>query len=261
MKPFVRHIIHTLLAVLFCAGIGFIVYNVRTQRKLVTVNGLKVEFADSLKFVSENDIKGFLAYNYGAYIGQRLDSIKLRIIETMLESRSAVLESQAWTTEDGILHVRITQRAPEIRFDNGSEGYYIADDGYVFPLHKSYTADVLSVHGNIPSMPTSSYKGLAPTSEERSWFSQMLEFKRVAYSKKGPAKKIDSLWVDNSGDLRLRVANEEEIFVFGAPEQLEDKFAKIDKYFAYIKPLKEDGHYKIVNLKYKKQIICRQKDI
>ena len=121
MKPFVRHIIHTLLAVLFCAGIGFIVYNVRTQRKLVTVNGLKVEFADSLKFVSENDIKGFLASNYGAYIGQRLDSIKLRIIETMLESRSAVLESQAWTTEDGILHVRITQRAPEIRFDNGSE--------------------------------------------------------------------------------------------------------------------------------------------
>ena len=110
-------------------------------------------------------------------------------------------------------------------------------------------------------MPTSSYKGLAPTSEERDWFSQMLEFKRVAYSKKGPAKKIDSLWVDNSGDLRLRVANEEEIFVFGAPEQLEDKFAKIDKYFAYIKPLKEDGHYKIVNLKYKKQIICRQKDI
>ena len=172
-----------------------------------------------------------------------------------------MLESQAWTTEDGILHVRITQRAPEIRFDNGSEGYYIADDGYVFPLHKSYTADVLSVHGNVPSMPTSSYKGLAPTSEERDWFSQMLEFKRVAYSKKGPAKKIDSLWVDNSGDLRLRVANEEEIFVFGAPEQLEDKFAKIDKYFAYIKPLKEDGHYKIVNLKYKKQIICRQKDI
>ena len=54
MKPFVRHIIHTLLAVLFCTGIGFIVYNVRTQRKLVTVNGLKVEFADSLKFVSEN---------------------------------------------------------------------------------------------------------------------------------------------------------------------------------------------------------------
>ena len=35
---------------------------------------------------------------------------------------------------------------------------------------------------------------------------------------------------------------------------------KIDKYFGYIVPVKGEGHYKTVNLKYKNQIICRQKD-
>ncbi|HAZ74451.1 MAG TPA: hypothetical protein DHU72_04615 [Rikenellaceae bacterium] len=261
MKSYVHHIIYATLTVLLCTGVGLIVHDVRTKRKLVTVNRLQVEFADSLKFVSESDIKGFLSANYGPYIGQRLDSIKLHDIESMLKSRSAVLESQAWTTEDGTLHISITQRAPQMRFANGSSGYYIASDGYIFPLHKSYTADVPTIYGNVPMMPSANYKGPAPTIEQREWFSDMLEFKRTAYSRQGPSKKIDSLWVDSKGDLRLTVQGENEMFIFGNPEQLEEKFAKIDKYFAYIKPFKQEGYYKIVNLKYKEQIICRQKDI
>ena len=52
-----------------------------------------------------------------------------------------------------------------------------------------------------------------------------------------------------------------EKFVFGDLDDFGEKFAKIDDFYAYIKPEKPDTEYKVVNLKYKKQIICRQKDI
>ena len=64
-----------------------------------------MHFADSLRFVSEQDIRDYLDKRYGPYIGERMDSVQLARIEDMLESRSAVMRAEAWTTDDGVLHV------------------------------------------------------------------------------------------------------------------------------------------------------------
>ena len=47
------------------------------ERSLRTCEGVRVEYADAYRFVSEQDIKDYLDKYYGAYIGQRLDSIAL----------------------------------------------------------------------------------------------------------------------------------------------------------------------------------------
>lgn len=262
MKAVVRYTIDFLLAAALAAALAFIMHGVRSGRRMTTCNRLEVEFRDSLKFVSKEDISNSLTANYGPYIGQHLDSLRLDRMEELIESRSAVLESQAWTTDDGVLHISISQRVPEIRFGDGQDGYYIDKEGYVFPLHKEYTAPVLVIGGAVPSMPTRGYKGPAPSPDDRAWFADMLEFKRASEKRhRGPARHIDRIWVENNGDIVMRLDSHPENFIFGKPQEIEEKFAKIDKYFAYIKPFKEDGQYKTVNLKYKNQIICRQRDI
>ena len=38
-----------------------------------------------------------------------------------------------------------------------------------------------------------------------------------------------------------------------------EKFRKMEKYYTHIVPAKGEGHYKHVNLKFKGQIVCKEK--
>lgn len=260
MNRTVRLITASILAAALCTGLGFLVHVTREDRLKLSCSRLEVHFKDSLKFVTKNDIKGYLDSRYGNYIGQRLDSVDLSRIEKLIESRSAVLKSEAWTTSDGTLHISITQRAPVMRFQDGEKGFYIASNGYIFPLHKSYTAAVRTVNGNIPVNVPDGYKGEAPTAEERAWLCSMLEMNRIIESSRTWRNITDSIFVNSGGDVVLRMSRGDELFILGKPHSLKEKFAGIEKYYDYIAPSVDEGHYKTVNLKYRRQIICRQKD-
>ncbi len=258
MKRIVRIIAASLTLAAFCAGMGTLVHLTREDRSKLGCNSLEVHFTDSLKFVSEEDIRGFLDSRYGRYIGQRLDSVRLSEIERMIESRSAVLKSEAWTTSDGTLHISISQRAPMMRFQNADKGFYIDSEGYIFPLHRSYTAPVRVVYGSIPVNVRDGYKGFAATQEERAWLGSMLEMNSIIENSRRWKSGIDSIAVRPDGDIVLKMSRGDELFILGEPHSLKDKFAGIEKYYDYIAPSKEEGYYGSVNLKYKKQIICRQ---
>lgn len=67
--------------------------------------------------------------------------------------------------------------------------------------------------------------------------------------------------IADNGDLWIQLYEGKEKFVFGQVTDIEQKFGGIEKYYNYIAPTKEGNYYKTVILKYKKQIICNQKDI
>ena len=160
MKAAVRYSLAAVLAVALCVGVAFLYRTVRQESALVVCGRLDVHFADSLRFVSEQDIRDYLDKRYGPYIGERMDSVQLARIEDMLESRSAVSRCEAWATDDGVLHLDITQRAPVLRFMRSEEeGFYVDESGYIFPLHPSYTAPVPVVEGAIPVDIPAGYKG------------------------------------------------------------------------------------------------------
>jgi len=259
MKTPLQTITAILLAIVFFAGSGVLLHFVREERLQKTCGKLQVEFGDSLKFVSEKNIRDYIDKSYGKYIGSRIDSVELGRIESLLESKSAIRRCEAWTTDDGILHVKISQRAPAVRLMySDTEGFYCDETGYIFPLHSSYTAPVPTIRGNIPVRPAQGYKGLAEKEEERQWISRMLAMQKYIYGSSKLKALIREVSVSDNGDFTLTTNNGEEEFIFGEASDLEEKFDKIDKYYAYIRPNKSEESYKIVNLKYKKQIICRQ---
>lgn len=142
MNKVLKYSIFGVLVAGFCVGMWFLSRETRDGRTSLACRSLEITFCDTLEFVSKEDIRGFISSGYGAYLGQQLDSVNLGKIEKILESQSAVLNSEAWVTDDGVLHVSITQRAPVVRFQNGEVGYYSDDLGFIFPLHPRYTADV-----------------------------------------------------------------------------------------------------------------------
>ena len=95
MKKAFRYILFGVLAAAFCVGIGFLYSRVRQEQGRIICGRLEVNFSDSLRFVSEQDIREYLDTRYGSFVGQRLDSVGLARIEDILEARSAVMRCEA----------------------------------------------------------------------------------------------------------------------------------------------------------------------
>ena len=258
MKKGVKYLIFVFILLAFAAVMGLIYTCAVGNRGLATCTGVDVKIKDNFKFVNKSDVETYLSQYYGSYIGQRIDSVNLAKIEGMLDRQSAVLKREAWTTNDGLLHISITQREPVVRFQRGDDGFYVDDRGFIFPLQSNYSSLVPVVDGNIPISAGHGFKGEATSSKEREWIGQVLDLVRFMQHSKIWSDNIVQMSVDDNGDLLLVPREGKERFIFGTPEDAQAKFERISQYYSYIKPAKEENFYRTVNVKYDGQIICRQ---
>lgn len=252
----VRYIITIVTVVLVFGTAAVAVIAGRNSRKPLVCKSLDVVIVDSLEndFVNKADVKRFLDKEYGGYIGTVLDSIDLCRIETIIDGRSAVMKSQAFVTKDGTLHIKVTQRKPIVRFQKTDGGFYADAEGYVFPLQSSYASYVQIIDGDIPINMKSGHKGEIENPEEKIWFDKVM--KLVNFIEDSPWKeRIVQIHVGNGGELTLIPREGEEKFIIGQPMNIEDKFARIEKYYTAIAPL--ERNYKTINLIFNGQIVCR----
>ena len=97
MKPAVRYIVAA-SAVTACLFLWLVGDRIGAEnRREVTCNSVDAIIADSLAFISPDDIKDWMA-DYGTYLGLRLDSVDLKKVEAVIDGKSAVRKSQAWLT-------------------------------------------------------------------------------------------------------------------------------------------------------------------
>lgn len=262
MKPIVRRGLGLLLIVA-CVILWSV--SLRTSRSMLrtrTCQGkgtLDVIVTDSLQrnFVGREDIEKWLDNEYRAYAGLPLDSVNLTRIESIVTGHSAVRECQAWLTDDGILHIRLSQREPLIRFDDGNGGFYADADGFIFPLQERGVADVPVVDGKLPFSVARGYKGGLTEPAHKEWMDRVLH---LVSAMKGTVweKDIRRITASADGDLVLTPLEGKERFLFGQPVRVEEKLYLMEKYYDSVVPSKEPGFYKTVDLRHGGQIVCRK---
>ena len=259
MKKVLKHILLSLCGTLIvvCMACSFIAG--RNMRKVLKCERLEVCIKDSLqnRFVSAKDVKRFLDKEYGKYIGMPLDSLDLVKIEKIIDGRSAVMKSQAYVTKDGALHVDVIQRSPVVRFQKKDGGFYADAEGFIFPLQSTYASHVQVIDGHIPLAANSGYKGEISDPEEREWFKSIMSLVNYIEGSKIWKDKIVQIYVADNGDIALVPRTGKEIFIFGKPETMEEKFEKMGKYYKVIIPEKGSGAYKTVDLRFRGQIVCK----
>jgi cell division protein FtsQ len=258
MKPVVRYLIAA-SAVAACVFLALVGDRVGAKnRHEVTCNSVDALIADSLqrKFISPDDIKDWMA-DYGTYLGLRLDSVDLRRVEAVIDGKSAVRKSEAWLTDDGVLHISVTQREPVVRFQSASGGYYADADGFLFPLQLRHTARVPVVDGHLPLKLGKDFKGEPGTEKERQWVLAVIDLVRYLGEQKEWNDLVGQITVDKNGNLVLIPREGTERFVFGTPTDIDAKFGRVRKYYESIAPSQENS-YQIVDVRYKDQVICRR---
>ncbi len=235
-----------LFVLVFFTGIGaLLVLSQRESHELACKN-IEVSIPGELHFVNTEDILNSLSSSYGVLIGERLCDINLGRIENILNIKPSVRQSEAWVTKDGVLHVAVYQREPVVKIvDKKGRGYYADAEGIVFPLSPVYDASV-------PQILSSTAKGMSIQ-----WLTQAISLVNYISGSDRWNSRIISYSIAENNDFILH--SDKEQIIFGDFNDRDRKFSYLDEYFTKIQP-REDG-YKIVNLKYKGQIICRKKDM
>jgi cell division protein FtsQ len=261
LKKTLKYVLLGLCGALLAAAIVLAYLAGKDSRRTIRCEGVDIVILDSMKnsFVSENDVRAYLDKEYGRYKDEAIDSIDLVKIEKIIDGRSAVLKSHAYVTRDGILHIDVTQRRPIVRFQKNDGGFYADKDGFIFPLQRSFASHVQIIDGKIPLAANSGYKGAIADPKEKEWFDRIMEIVNFIEKDRTWKDKIVQISVREDGDLILIPREGRERFLFGQPEDVEEKFSKMEKYYTHILPAKGEGHYRTVDLKYKGQIVCREK--
>lgn len=256
MKKAVKYLLFALSLALILCITALVLIQARERRHLMTCKSVEISFKDTLNFVSEDDVRTYLKRDCPVLIGQRVDSIRLYEIEKALDSRSAILSAQAWTS-DSVLHISIRQREPVARMETADHAFYIDDRGFIFPVQGDCGKTFPLVQGRLPLHEPVGYKGLSSTEEGQEWVEKMLTL--IAYMKKSKWDgRIAKMTVLADGDIVMTPVEGRENYIFGRPENVQEKFARMNEYCKRIKPAVEDDYYASVNVKYKGQIICRK---
>lgn len=259
MSKTVRHIINGVSGALLAACLVLAYMSGVSCRAPLKCTGLNVVIADSSmnRFVSKADVKKFLDKEYGEYVGMLLDSIDLAKVEKIIDGRSAVNKSEAYTTRDGMLNVKVTQRTPVVRFQKSDGGFYADAEGFLFPLQSSYASRVQVIDGDIPLKANSGYKGEITDEKERAWLGKVIDLVNYMENSRTWKDKIVQITVCDGGELIMVPREGTERFHFGQPDEIQEKFLKMEKYYTAVVPAKGEKEYSVVNLEYDGQIVCR----
>lgn len=259
MKKVAKYMLYVgLSTILLACIIAAYIAGVQSRKPLVC-KGIRIEVLDSAQnsFVTTSDVRKYLDKSYGKLIGMPLDSIDLVKVEKAVDSRSAVLKSQAYVTRDSILNITVTQRKPVVRFQKKDGGFYADAEGYIFPLQSSYASHVQIIDGEIPLAANSGYKGDIEDPKEKAWFKSVMNVVNFIEGSKTWKGKIVQISVDEKGELILVPREGNEKFLFGQPNSLAEKFGKMEKYYTTIIPEKGSERYRTVDVRFANQIVCK----
>lgn len=255
-----KHIINiTFGAILLCALTASWMLG-KADREPIVCKGVSITITDSTtnQFITPVEIRKILDKEYTDYTGTPIDDIDLTRVEQILDGKSAILKSEAYTTKDSMLNIIVTQRKPIVRFQKGKKGFYADAEGFLFPLQSTYTSHVQVIDGNIPLKIRHGYIGKPDTEKEQRWLGNILNVVQYIDASKVWKDKIVQITIDDDGELTMIPREGCERFLFGQPVNIDDKFRKMGIYYKGISKEKGEGYYNLVDLRYDGQIVCRQ---
>ncbi|MFN4080068.1 MAG: cell division protein FtsQ/DivIB [Saprospiraceae bacterium] len=220
-------------------------------------NDIRIEvepLENGLKLITERDVKQALFLAFGnTLMSTELHRLEVGRIESVLEDDPFVRQSDAWIDRNNILHVRIRQRRPILRIlDKEGENYYIDAQGAMMPPSRNFTAHVLVATGAIgPYVRDFREKKNSPLRD-------VFELAQYILADDFLASLCQQIHVNNMGDIELVPLLGKQKIILGNTRNLDDKFGRLKTFYREAMPYAGWQTYKIINLKFNGQIVCRK---
>lgn len=216
---------------------------------------VRIKDSGTDRFVTEDQVLELIEKHAADMKGSPVREADLTSLESMLEGKIAIKESNASVSRKGTVNVTVTQRKPVIRFQCQNGGFYSDETGYLFPLAPTFSSDVPIVTGNLPVNPTGKHRGHLK-GKDSIWISDMVKIAEYMGHNPFWNSQIQQMFVMQNGDIIMfpRVGGQK--IIFGTADMIGEKFAKLDVFYRKVMPVHGWNRYSTINLKYRNQIIC-----
>ncbi len=209
-------------------------------------SSVEIIIKDSLKtnFVHPDDIRAALIKEKAWPVDSLMSGLNLMTIHHAILSNKLVKSAKVYKKGDKI-YANIYQREPVLRvFTDSGDAYYVDRDREVLPVSINFAVHVPIVTGKLD--------------EE---FAQNELYDFISYLKNSSTWDawIDQIVVKSNRDVVLIPKAGDFKIVFGQLDQLNEKFSRLELFFAKGLNVVGWNRYKEINLKFDNQIVCTRK--
>ncbi len=229
------------IGLLLLVGGLFAFSNQRNNARKVEKSNIKF-LGENKLFITDATVSKLLIQNQRPVTEQPKDIIDLNELEIALNSNPMIKRAEVFMSVNGELSAEIEQKRPIARV-NTNASYYIDDEGSFMPLSSNYAARVPLVTGNIKKNKLETVFQFAKAVDEDEFLKR-----HVIEIRQNGDKTID-----------FKIRKSDFTVHLGTLEKLEKKINNFKAF--YQKALKDKilDSYKVVNLKFDKQVICTKK--
>jgi cell division protein FtsQ len=258
MKGLARKIAPLFGALVLLVLLGFVTRH-QNHMKCKGVD-IVVHSEAEMYFIDRDDVYHQVINAADSVEGRRMITLDTRHIENAIGQLPEVKKVDVFKTIHGKLQVNVDLRVPVARvFNPNGTSFYIDEAGEMMPLSTKYIARVLTVNGHIKQAALPTGKELQKVSV---WGDQQRDIHRLAsFIQRDPFwnAQIQQLYVNENLDYVLipRVGNYE--IHIGKMTDIETKFNHLNAFYEQSLSQGDWNQYRIINLKYKDQIVCNKK--
>jgi cell division protein FtsQ len=215
--------------------------------------GIGVKINNEGTLVYPEDINAIIEKSGIAGTGKPLNDKTVNEVKKLLETKSYLKDIVVYKTGDSILHVEFNQRIPALCLLNeDGASCYLDRDGYAFPRSLRYAYNVPIVTGNI-KIPQ---KNSLPT--DSAFTRTLLSFAGFISANPFWNAQIQQINIDKNKNVELTVCSDDHCIRMGQLTDYEEKMRKLYAFYTKLSPSKK-AEYKIIDLRFKKQIVAHLK--
>ena len=201
---------------------------------------IRVIVTDSIsnRFVTGDEIKKLFMEAYPSIIGSPMRTMDFREMEVVVETHPAIQTCNIYSNAKGILNIKIKQYQPVVRVFSGSASFYLDKSGHKIPTSTRFNVRTLVVNGSIPTNTDDLMTVANFIKNDTFWDAQ-----------------IEQIYIQRNNEYVLAPRVGDHLILLGTPTNIETKMRNLKAFYKQTSP-KIWNEYKVINLKYRDQIVC-----
>jgi cell division protein FtsQ len=215
--------------------------SMRNATRTVEIPVIKFVDEDNL-FVTHETVSKLLIQNQESVTNKPKDIIDLNRLESALNSNPMIKQAQVFMSVDGLITAEIEQKKPIARVSTNAS-YYIDETGSFMPLSTNRTARVPLITGFIEKNDLVNVYVVAKKIQTDDFL-----LKHVVVIHQNQDQTIDLKFRSQDFNIHL-----------GTLKLLDKKINNLKAFYKKAMKDKTLDNYKLVNLKFDKQVICTKK--
>ena len=215
--------------------------SIRNNKRKISIQEIKFESNVNM-FLTHQMVNNLLIQNLGDASRIQKDKVDLNTLENTLNNHEMIEKAEVFSTIDGFLNTRITQKTPILRVISDDDSYYLDRKGDRISLSTNFSARVPLIVGEISKEKRKSYLNLFNEINNDDFLS----------------KNITGAQIMPSGNVVLTNRSFDFKIAFGKPINVKKKLKNYKAFFHHAIKDTLIKEYKEINLMFTQQVVCKK---